>query len=61
MGRYLLGTNCLEKGIHVVEVGEHDGVLIGVVWMHVSLLHVLHVRLVVSLAVLRFIDRLFPI
>ena len=61
MGRNLLGSNCLKKCLHVMEVGEHDGVLVGVVGMHVSLLHVLKVLLIVSLAVLSFIDCLLPI
>ena len=61
MRRNLFGTNCLEKSLHIVEVGEHDGVLVRVVRMHVSLLHVLKVALVVSLSVLSFIHCLGPI
>ena len=48
----LLGSHCLEEGLHIVEVREHHRVLVAVVRMHVSLSHALQVLLIVALSVL---------
>ena len=60
MGRDLLGANSFEESLHVVEMGEHQGVLVTMVRVNVSLLHVLQVLLVVSLPVFGFVYGLLP-
>jgi len=61
MRRHLLWANCLEQGLHVVEVREDKRVLVTVVGMNVALSHVLQVLLIVSLSVLSSVLRLWAI
>ena len=51
MGRHLLWAHGFEQGLHVVEVREHQWVLVTVVGVNVSLLHVLKMLLIVSLSI----------
>lgn len=61
MGRYLLGANSFEEGLHVVEVREHNWVLLGVVGVNVPLFHFFQVGLVVALAVFTLVNGLLAI
>lgn len=56
VGRDLLGSNSFEEGPHVVQVTEDERILLGVVWVHVALFHVLHVSLIVSPSIFGFVD-----
>jgi hypothetical protein len=51
MGRNLLGTDSLEEGSHVVVVSEHEGVLLRVVRVDVTLTHAVELIRVVTLSV----------
>ena len=56
----LLWADSLEQRLHVVVVREGDGVLSSVVWVLVTLLHVLELVLIVRLAIESLILWLFP-
>ena len=56
----LLGSDGLEQGLHVVEVREHNWVLLRVIRVHVTLLHLFHVGLVVAFAILHLVYGFLP-
>lgn len=51
MGGDLLGPDSLEEGLHVIEVGEHNRILVTVIRVNVALFHALQVLLIVALTV----------
>ena len=55
MGGNLLGSDSLEESSHVVVVGEHEGVLLRVVRVDVTLSHAVELVRVVTLSVLCFV------
>lgn len=60
MGRDLLGANSLEQSLHVVVIAEGDGVLSGVVWVLISLLHLRELVCIVALTILSLVIGFLP-
>ena len=60
VGRDLLGANSFEQSLHVVVIAEGDGVLSGVVWVLISLLHLRELVCIVALTILSLVTGFLP-